>query len=557
MLVQDSQQRQWERDVSVAHVVSFEERASEGASQRGFAREQGVPRTTLQYWLARKRAIDASPAVVAFFESPDGVAFLHRLVISLHFVMGFVSGFGLRPVALVLDLAGLSRFVANSLGSRQKLGTEMEAEIRAFAQQQGARLGKQMPAKRITLCEDETFHPEPCLVAIEPVSNFILVEEYADGRDAETWNAAVKEALGDLPVRVIQSTSDEGKGLLAHVRAGLGAHHSPDVFHVQQELSRATSVALAGQVRQAEKAKEEAVADTQAQRAEAEAWPHVEHGPGRPPNFEAHIARAEDAEDKAEQALNLARQQQERAHRAVRGVGKAHHPVDLTTGAVRSAEQVTTDLEHHFAEIAAVAEQTSLPERCRKGIQKAHRLVPALACTVYFFRTEVEAQIAALGLTPEQARVVEQRLVPAAYLARAANKASPADTRPPIRDLAERLRADAQPILAPLAPDRRAAIERVAQDCADLFQRSSSCVEGRNGQLALRHHSLHHITPTRLEALTAVHNYFIRRRDGTTAAERFFGVKPADLFDWLLDHLDLPARPASKRGQQGATPLLN
>jgi hypothetical protein len=526
-------------------------------SQRGFARAHGVPRTTLQHWEARQRSLDASPSLIAFLESSEGLAFLHRLVIAIQFVMSYVCGCGLRPVAMVLDLAGLTAFVANSIGSRHKLGVGMEAEIRAFDQMERTRLGKQMPAKRITVCEDETFHPEICLVAIEPVSNFILLEQYADGRDAATWNAALAEALRELPVRVIQSTSDEGKGLLAHVRAGLGAHHSPDVFHVQQELSRATSVALAGQVRQAEQAQTEAAAQTEAQRAEAEAWPHIEHGPGRPPNFVARIAQAEATEHKAEQALDVARQRQERAHRAVRGIGQAHHPIDLTTGALRNAEQVTKDLQHNFSEITAVAEEASLPERCRKGIQKAHRLVPALACTVAFFRSEVDTQIDALCLTPEEARVVKQELVPAAYLERAASKASPADTRHPLRDLAERLRADAQPMLASVTPDRRATVEHVAQDCADIFQRSSSCVEGRNGQLSLRHHSLHSIAPTRLEALTTVHNYFIQRRDGTTAAERFFGAKPAHLFDCLLDHLDMPARPARKRGQQATSPLLN
>jgi len=557
LLGDDTQARQWERAESVAELAVFEAAASEGTSQRSFAREHGVPRTTLQHWLARKHAIEASPALVMFFESPDGLAFLHRLVIALQFVMSFMSGCGLRPVAMVLDLAGLAAFVANSFGSRQRLGVEMEAQIRTFAKEQRTKLSQQMETKRITVCEDETFHPETCLVAIEPVSNFILLEQYAEARDAATWNGALMEALRELPVRVIQSTSDEGKGLLAHVRAGLGAHHSPDVFHVQQELSRATSVALAGQVRQAEQATTEAAAQTQAQRAEAEAWPHIEHGPGRPPNFEARIAQAKATEDQAKQALDVARQRQERAYRAVRGIGQAHHPIDLTTGALRSAEQVTKDLEHNFTEITAVAEEVSLPERCRKGIPKAHRLVPSLACTVAFFLREVEAQIGALGLTLEEARVVEQRLVPAAYLERAASKATPADTRPPLRDLAEGLRSDAQPRLAHLAPDRRATVERVAQDCADIFQRSSSCVEGRNGQLSLRHHSLHSIAPARLEALTAVHNYFIRRRDATTAAERFFGVKPADLFAWLLDHLDMPARPAKARAQEVAPRLVN
>jgi len=36
---------------------------------------------------------------------------------------------------------------------------------------------------------------------------------------------------------------------------------------------------------------------------------------------------------------------------------------------------------------------------------------------------------------------------------------------------------------------------------------------------------------------------------GTTAAEPFFGEKPRDLFEYLLDRLDLPGRPAQKRSQ--------
>lgn len=35
------------------------------------------------------------------------------------------------------------------------------------------------------------------LVAIEPVSDFIVLETYAEKRDAKTWNAAVSKALAD------------------------------------------------------------------------------------------------------------------------------------------------------------------------------------------------------------------------------------------------------------------------------------------------------------------------------------------------------------------------
>ena len=41
-----------------------------------------------------------------------------------------------------------------------------------------------------------------------------------------------------------------------------------------------------------------------------------------------------------------------------------------------------------------------------------------------------------------------------------------------------------------------------------------------------------------------IHNYWLKRSDGSTAAERFFEVPHDDLFEWLLDHMALPLRPA-------------
>ena len=50
---------------------------------------------------------------------------------------------------------------------------------------------------------DETFHPEICLVAIEPVSNFILLERYAADRSAATWTQALEQC------RQLNSTSSD------------------------------------------------------------------------------------------------------------------------------------------------------------------------------------------------------------------------------------------------------------------------------------------------------------------------------------------------------------
>jgi len=95
----------------------------------------------------------------------------------------------------------------------------------AFDEEERSRLAEGMSPKQITVCQDETFHPEPCLVAIEPVSNFILLEKYADNRKADTWTTAMAEATAGLAVEIVQSTSDEGRGLLHHVKEDLGIQH--------------------------------------------------------------------------------------------------------------------------------------------------------------------------------------------------------------------------------------------------------------------------------------------------------------------------------------------
>jgi len=145
---------------------------------------------------------------------------------------------------------------------------------------------------------------------------------------------------------------------------------------------------------------------------------------------------------------------------------------------------------------------------------------------------------------------MRQELIPGYYLARAAEKASDRATRHRLRDLSQAILARARSpdgLWGTLTPQMRADLECKAQTCADLFQRSSSCVEGRNGQLSLKHHALHRFTLRKLQALTVLHNYLVCRADGTTAAERFYHAGPKDLFRWVLDRLSIPACPRVHR----------
>ncbi len=542
------------RSRTTAEVVEFEAAKERAISQRQFAKERRLPRTTLQYWLSRKAAIDADPALIAFFESPVGLAFLHRLVIAAHLIFTQVGPCGIRFICQFLELSKLDRFVAASYGSQQQVSRKMEAEIGAFGKQERGRLASGMAPKRISICEDETFHPETCLVAIEPVSGFILVEKYAEHRDAETWNKAIKQATEGLAVGVIQSCSDEATGILRHVREELGAHHSPDLFHPQQELHKATSLALESRVSEASQEVEQASKRVLEAEEEYENYRRCPPRGGFPPDFPKRIGSAKQAEAAARLGLEAAHGRRDQMREAIKGLSEDYHPYDLSSGCKIEAQEVEKRIEDRFAEVDRVAEEAQLSESSRKRIEKARRLVESFVATIAFFHLSVEMWVRELMLPAEMETVVLKELIPALYLQRAAKKQPTAEGRAKVtavyQPMLERIRGPASE-LSKLPAEDRAKVERIAEQAADLFQRSSSCVEGRNGQLALRHHSLHRLSNGKLGALTVIHNFYLSRSDGTTAAERFFGAKPRDLFGCLVDRLDVPARPAAKRSKTG------
>jgi len=137
-------------------------------------------------------------------------------------------------------------------------------------------------------------------------------------------------------------------------------------------------------------------------------------------------------------------------------------------------------------------------------------------------------------------------LIPSYYLERVASTRTVTEGEP-LRALAERLRTpmfEPDGALGVLSPVEQDELKAKAQTLAEVFQRSSSNVEGRNGYLSLRNHQLRGLDhPRKRACLTAVHNFLLTRPDGTTAAERFFGQKPRSMFAAILDAVEIPPAP--------------
>jgi hypothetical protein len=524
--------------------------------QRQYAQQHGIPRSTLGAWLRQPPPDGVEPLLADFFRSQVGQRFLRRLILALFLVFLFRGAVGLRLLALFLQYSQLDRFVASSVGALHELSQSLQSQLLAYGQEERSRLAASMVPKDIALVPDENFHGDsPCLVAIEPVSNFILVEQYSARRDAATWTAAITQAVADLPVTVRLLSSDQARGLLACAETGLQAEHLPELFHGQRDLARPLLGPLARQTAAAEKDEQHALEMDQywqQEKAKAAAGPPR---PGRQTDFDSRCRWWQQKAAGAQQRRQTCADRQQEARAGVRGLADDYHPFDRQTGQPVSVEQMTQRLEQRLQGLQRVAAQGELGAAAAAALTRGQCWVVTLVGVLAWFWSVTRQRLVALELPAEAERLVEEKLLSGLYWQAAARRGRTAAERQPLQELAERLLQEAWSptgALGKRSAAERSEIERVAREVVGLFARSSSCVEGRNGRLSLFHHGQSRLGSARLGALTVVHNYLSERGDGTTAAERFFGQKPRDAFQWLLERLpDLP-RPATKRPRQGA-----
>jgi hypothetical protein len=532
-----------------AKVLDFEAaRRERGLTQAEAAAELDVPRTTVLGWRNRLAASGLSPGARTFFESPEGIQFLHRLFVAALFVMNVSGGLGVAMVRTFFTLAGLDPLLACSETSLLRARRTMLAVIGTWGDAQDARLATGMTAKDILVCVDENFHERMMLVAMEAVSGFLLVEQTADRRDGATWATALRTALAKWPVRLLGLVGDEAKGLIRCAQFWLGVAKGSDLFHVVHEICRGTAGPLAREVARAE----ERLAAAQADLAAAEA---ARAQPGA--DFVQVTAVALVAHQKVTEVqarVAAAETHRDDVQAAIRDLGDRYHPIDLATGALVAPDAVGTRLRAGFTTLRTRVCDAGIgvQRRVQDALAKAERVLPSLVAMLQTWHRLAGARITALGLSAAETAWIWTTLLPVVYLDRIVPQGADTEVRTRLRGVRDGLLPAIQAADSPWtqwSPATRTRVLAVVATCIDLFVRTSSCVEGRNGQLALYHHRTHHLSPALLKALTVIHNYVLTRADGTTAAARFAGRPHADLFQHLVAVMPVPVRPRVRKAK--------
>ena len=253
------------RPAIASKIVAFQEITtlkSNKISHREAATLLEIPNSTMQSWRSEKDSQGILPELAEFFTTPAGAIFLQRIVMSAYQVIHFGCG-GIRGLQEFLRLSMLNQFVASSEGALHAFSVRYEEYVVAFGDNEEQRLVEKMKRRKITAALDEMFRGRhPCLVAIEVVSGFILLEKFTEDRTAETWCHELKPRLNELNIELGQVVSDLCGGIRACTNE-LGAKHSPELFHAQYEISKATAGPLAAQKREFENALNEAEKEAQ------------------------------------------------------------------------------------------------------------------------------------------------------------------------------------------------------------------------------------------------------------------------------------------------------
>jgi hypothetical protein len=499
-------------------------------SIRKLAQATGLPKSSVHRYCKGLRERARQVPEAELWEQERGAQWLRVLVVAVLLVFGLKGGVGVERISEFFHRVRLERYLAVSPSALRALRTQMEEVILAYSAEQEQRLGQAGRRLEIIAGADETFFDQKVvLVMMDLVSGYLVLEETADNRTYATWQERVQAAMTRVGLELKYLVSDRAKALIKLALHGLGCPSVPDLFHALRDLAKVLGVSLGLKLAQVE----EKLTQARQQLGVLEAKghdPHVQRRWLAHLNAQAEVLRADQAT------------YQSTLHQASQAV----HPFTLADSKAQSSAQVESRLHQAVATLNTLhASHTARDHPA--AVRKFQRQIPGLAAPVDAWWLGVEHRLAPLALD-EPTQSWFQQLLPVVYWQTQVEKTK----TPALKTAYQQAFRQAQaallqhPLTATVTPPALETYHAWARDLAGQFQRASSAVEGRNGYLSQLHHCARGIPTQRLKVMTVIHNFDLKRADGTTAAERLFRTSFPDLFDWIVVRmapLPVPRKP--------------
>ena len=156
----------------------------------------------------------------------------------------------------------------------------------------------------------------------------------------------------------------------------------------------------------------------------------------------------------------------------------------------------------------------------RNSLRTMKNQIESLSAIVDLWWSWVDQCLAAAGCEIDLVHWSKDYLLPSAYWQQQVQRTK----NPKLREDYQAASLKAQeflrihPVTMSLSPLEREQWQHWAIWMVSKFQRCSSAVEGRNGYLSQVHHNRRGLSTKRLKVSTVIHNFALKRSDGTTEA---------------------------------------
>lgn len=493
-------------------------------SLRGIAQALGVSKSSVhrhQQAMARRNQYPESK----LWESQAGAEWLKRLVNATLLIFCLKGGMGCETVAEFFHLLRLEQHVGGSVASLRKIRSQLETHIIDYGQEQL----KTMPAgeRPLEICAsaDETFFDQAVLVLLDLASGFIVVETFSEDHRYETWQQQAQQALSQLGLQVRYCVSDRAKALVKLALEEMGCASIADLFHALWELSSGIGRELSTQIFQVNRRLRQ-----------------LSEAPENP---------ALQATLQQQQTALMAAQQQ--FHQGLRQLSLTLHPFSWKSGTVQTTQQVAAQLSDDCQALLQLKIAQHLPDQ-EGSIAKFERQIQDLSAVVDLWWQWVQQSLQEQGCDPALQVWLAQVFLPLSYWQAQSQRTKTPALKVAYQSALQQAQAalTQHPLTATLSPAQRTHWQTWANVMVSRFQRASSAVEGRNGYLKQIYHNRRGLSSHRLQVMTTLHNFYLKRADGTTAAQRLFGKPVPDLFEHLIQQM--PNLPQARRRKTAAKP---
>lgn len=495
------------------HRIASKAREIGSESVRELAEATGFSKSSVHRHLKAQRRRNQYPES-PLWETPEGQAWLSRLVVATLLHFGLKRGVGLESISAFFEQVRIDTHVGISPTALRGVQQRLEASIveyGAIHQTQGA---QSCGPKEIVGGVDETFLDQMVLVMLDLPSGYLLLEEFSSDRTTQTWRERVDRALQPLSAHVRYLVSDRAKPLINLAVMHIGCRSVGDLFHATHEMAKGFSFPIHNRLNQAQKKLHEARAALQhIPQAQTDRW-------------QQHNAHMQQLEQTVQQWQSVQEQYSQLLHQFSHTV----HPFAVADSTPQTSAGVAEQLQETVAQLATLAQTHDLPQAEEK-LKPVKNQLGDLAGLMDVWWDWVEHSLAEQASDFLMQHWLKEILLPKVYWERQVMHCRARRHRPIYQQaLAQaQTRFNQHPLTPHFEAHGLAPWLQWAETMVSRFQRTSSPVEGRNGYLSHINHARRGLSSNRLKVLTVLHNFELKRADGTTAAERFFGTSFPDL----------------------------